>query len=242
MTHYTATAFVDQLKTFQSEEELEKIQRYFKTGKGDYSEHDQFMGVRMGQVFELAKAFEPMEPEEIERLLESPIHEVRAGGVSIMDYQARNRKTPESRKKELFDLYLRRHDRINNWDLVDRAAPHVVGGYLWDKPRGILYQLARSENLWERRTAIVCTWFFIRKGDVADTFAVGEILIDDPNEIIQKAVGSWLRTAGDKDSRRLLEFLDQHAAGMPRTALRYAVEHLEDAQRKYYLGLKNSGD
>ena len=107
----------------------------------------------MGHVFELAKEFMEMPPAEIEKLLESPIHEARAGAVSVMDFQARSKKTSESRKKELFDLYIKRHDRINNWDLVDRSAIYVIGAYLFDKPRDILYKLARSKNIWERRTA-----------------------------------------------------------------------------------------
>jgi 3-methyladenine DNA glycosylase AlkD len=173
---------------------------------------------------------------EIEKLLENPIHEVRAGAVSIMDFQARNRKTPESRRKELFDLYIRRHDRINNWDLVDRSAPHVVGGYLFDKPRKILYKLARSKNMWERRTSIVSTWFFIRNGDVNDAFKIAELLLEDKEDLIHKAAGSWLRTAGGKDRKRLISFLDEYAAVMPRTMLRYAIEHLDKDQRAVYMG------
>jgi 3-methyladenine DNA glycosylase AlkD len=126
----------------------------------------------MGQVFALAKEFVQMPPTEIEKLLESPIHEVRAGALSVMDKQARGKKTPESRRKELFDLYLRRTDRVNSWDLVDVSAPFVVGRYLFDKPRDILYRLARSESVWERRTAIVSSYYFIREGDLSDTFAI----------------------------------------------------------------------
>src|SRR6185369_12217953 len=144
----SASQFVERLKAHQSPDELKKIQRYFKSGEGQYGEGDEFMGVRMGQVFALAKEFIEMPPDEIEKLLESPIHEVRTGAVSIMDWQARSKKTPEGRRKELFDLYLRRHDRINNWDLVDRSSIYVVGGYLFDKPHDILYKLARSKNIW----------------------------------------------------------------------------------------------
>jgi 3-methyladenine DNA glycosylase AlkD len=126
------------------------------------------MGVRMGQVFALAKEFIEMPLGEIEKLLESPIHEVRVGAVSIMDWQARSKKTTEERRKELFDLHIRRHDRINSWDLVDRSSPYVVGGYLFEKPRDILYKLARSKNISERRTAIVGTGYFIRQGDRMD--------------------------------------------------------------------------
>ena len=233
-----ARQFVERLKAHRSRAELEKIQRYFRSGKGDYGEGDEFIGVRMGQVFALAKEFIEMQPGEIEKLLESPIHEVRAGAVSIMDWQARNRKTPESRRKELFDLYMRRHDRINNWDLVDRSAPYVVGGYLFDKSRNMLYKLARSKNMWERRTAIVSTYYFVRAGDVADTFKIAEMLLNDDQDLIHKAAGGWLREAGKKDHAKLLRFLDKHAATMPRTMLRYALEKLDKEQRSHYLSMK----
>ncbi|HKQ72281.1 MAG TPA: DNA alkylation repair protein [Blastocatellia bacterium] len=237
----SAAEFVKKLKTYRSAEELKKIQRYFKTGAGDYGEGDEFMGVRMGQVFALAKEFIEMPPNEIEKLLESPIHEVRVGAVSIMDWQARSKKTPSERKKELFDLYIRRHDRINNWDLVDRSAPYVVGGYLFDKPRDVLYKLARSKNVWERRTAIVSTYYFVRLGDVTDTFKIAEMLLNDDHDLIHKATGGWLREAGKKDQKKLLSFLDKYAPSMPRTALRYAIEHLDKKQRDRYLDLKKGG-
>lgn len=235
---FTARQFVEQLKTLQSDTELKKILRYFKSGAGEYGEGDQFIGVQMGKVFALAKTFMEMELKEIEKLLESPIHEARTGAVSIMDFQARSKKTTAARKKELFGLYIRRHDRINNWDLVDRSAPYVVGGYLADQPRKILYKLARSKNIWERRTAIVSTYYFIRQGDVADTFAIAEILVHDKEDLIHKAMGGWIRMAGLKDQSQLLRFLDKHAATMPRTALRYATERLSQKQKAYYMGKK----
>ena len=240
-TNVTAAEFVKKLKTYQSDEELKKIQRYFKSGDGQAGEGDQFLGVRMGQLFALAKEFIQMPPSEIEKLLESPIHEVRAGACSIMDKQARSKKTPESRRQELYDLYLRRHDRINNWDLVDLAAIYVVGGYLADKPRKPLYKLARSKNTWERRTAMLSTAYFIRQGELDDTYQLAELLLHDKEDLVQKAVGWMLRFAGDKDRPRLVRFLDQHAAGMPRVALRNALEKFEEAQRKHYLGLKKAG-
>jgi DNA alkylation repair enzyme len=237
----SAAEFIKKLKTYRSPVELKKIQRYFKTGAGEYGEGDEFIGVRMGQIFALAKEFIEMPPDEIEKLLESPIHEVRVGAVSIMDWQARSKKTPNERKKELFDLYLRRHDRINNWDLVDRSAPYVIGGYLFDKPRDILFKLARSKNIWERRTAIVSSGYFIRKGDIADTFRIAEILLNDEQDLIHKATGWMLRSSGGVDRQKLLSFLDQHAATMPRTALRYAIEHLNKEHRDHYLKLKKVG-
>jgi len=231
----SAEQFVKRLKAHRSPEEAKKY-LHLKSGEGDV-----FIGVRMGQVFELAKEFIEMPPGEIEKLLESPIHEARVGAVSIMDWQARSKKTSERRRKELFDLYIKRHDRINNWDLVDRSAPYVVGGYLADKPRDILYKLARSKNIWERRTAIVSTGYFIRHGDVDDTFKIAEILLTDDQDLIHKATGWMLREAGKKDRQKLLSFLDKHAATMPRTALRYAIEHLDKKQRDHYLRMKKVG-
>jgi len=234
----TAEQYVARLYTYQSDAELRKIQRYFKSGAGEYGEGDTFMGVRMGQVFALSKEFIDLPPSEISRLLAHPIHEVRAGGCSIMDKQARRKQTPASRRKELYDLYFAHMDGINNWDLVDLAAPFVVGGYLFDKPRAVLYRLARSPNLWERRTAIVSTYYFIRQGDVDDTFAISALLLHDDEDLIHKAVGGGLRWAGDSDPARLRAFLDQHAAAMPRTMLRYAIEHFDPPERAHYLGLK----
>ena len=237
----SAERFARELEAHRSPGEAKKYLRYFKTGEGQYGEGDVFVGVRMGQVFALAKEHIDMPPVEIEKLLESPVHEVRAGAMSIMDKQGRRKKTPESRRKELYDLYLRRTDRINNWDMVDLGAPYVVGRYLFDKPRDVLYELARSENVWERRTAIVATSYFIRQGDVDDTFEIAEILLDDDQDLIHKAAGGWLRETGKKDREQLLRFLDRYAATMPRTMLRYALEHLDGDQRAHYMGMKGAG-
>ncbi len=237
--HTDAATFVAKLDEYRSPDELKKIQRYFKSGAGQYGEGDVFIGVRMGQVFALAKEFIDMPPGEIDKLLENHIHEVRAGALSIMDKQARRSRTPAARRRELFELYLRRTDRINNWDLVDLGAPYVVGRHLFDKPRGILYELARSENVWERRTAIVATSYFIRQGDLSDTLGIAEALLHDDHDLIHKAAGGWLRETGKKDRQRLLAFLDTHAADMPRTMLRYAIEHLDKDQRAHYMGMKD---
>ena len=232
-TTVTAKQFITRLKTYSSPKERENLLRYFKNTDGD-----QFIGVRMGQVFSLAKEFIDMPPDEIEKLLDSKIHEVRAGGCSVMDKQARRKKTTPERRKELYDLYLRRHDRINNWDLVDVCSIYVVGGYLFDKPRAVLYKLARSKNMWERRTSIVSTAYFIRQRDLDDTFKISEILLNDKEDLIHKATGWMLRFAGDKDRPRLIAFLEKHGATMPRVALRYAIEKFDKKQRDYYLGLK----
>ena len=194
--------------------------------------------IPMRQLFELAKDFVAASPEETEVLLDRPDHPPRVVAVSIMDFQARRKATPAARRRELYDLYLRRHDRIDTWDLVDRAAPHVVGGYLWDKSREPLFRLAASPRWYERRTSIVSTWFFIRRGDLDDTFRIAEMLANDPEDLVQKAVGGWIREAGKRDEPRLRDFLDRHAATMPRTALRYAIEHLPPDTRDHYLNRK----
>lgn len=231
-----AEQFVTKLKTFQSDKELEKIQRYFKSDSQD----NQIIGVRMKRIFDLAKENTDMSLDEVERLLENPYYEARMGAVSIMDFQAKRKKITGVQHKKLFDLYINRHDRINTWDFVDRAAQHVIGGYLFDfnKPRDILYKLAKSDNVWERRTAIVSTSYFIKKGDLEDTFRIAELLLNDDHEMIHKAVGSWIRHAGKQDEQKLLEFLDQHAAKMPRTMLRYATEKLDKEQKRHYRSLK----
>jgi 3-methyladenine DNA glycosylase AlkD len=236
----TAKEFIERLEAYRSEVERQKISRYFKDNLDN--KNDRFIGVRMGQLFALAKEFHEMTPKEIEKLLASPIHEVRAGGCSIMGQQATSKKTSPERRKELYDLYLRRHDRINNWDLVDLASYKVLGTYLYDfkKPRTILYKLARSKNMWERRTAIVTTLHFIRKGEVVDTFKIAELLMKEKEDLVHKGMGWALRYAGQKDRKQLLSFLDKNAAAMPRVALRYAIEHLDKKQRESYLGKRKA--
>jgi 3-methyladenine DNA glycosylase AlkD len=195
-------------------------------------------GLGMGQVFSLAKEFTDTPLTEVEKLLNSPIHKVRVGAVSIMDFQARGKKTTEERKKELFDLYIRKHDRINTWDLVDRSGIWVVGGYLFDKPRKVLYKLAKSKFMPERRTAIVATLFFIGRKDVEDAFKLAELMLYDKEDLIHKANGWALRFAGDKDRAQLVKFLKKHAATMPRVTLRYAIEHFDKKERDAYLAMK----
>ena len=189
----------------------------------------------MASLFKLAKEFSKMPLNEIEKLLVNDYYEARMGAVSIMDFQARDKKLTPAQKKELYDLYIAQHRYINNWDLVDRSAPHVVGGYLNDKPRKVLYKLAKSKNVWERRTAIVATWFFIRQNDLDDTFKIAELLVNDEHDLIQKAVGSWIREAGKRDQRKLLGFLDKYAETMPRVTLRYAVEKLDKKRKEAYM-------
>ncbi len=213
------------------------LQRFFKTGPGEYGEGDQFIGLRVPQTRRICRDFFDLSIDQIEIMLESPIHEHRLAGLIIMSNQVKSKKFPTSHKELLYELYLRRTDRINNWDLVDTSCRDVVGRYLMDKPRDILYQLAESSDLWERRIAIVSTWEFIRHGDLDDTFRLSKALKNDKQDLIHKASGWMLREAGKKDVNRLVEFLDENATTMPRTMLRYSIEKLPEAQRRYYLGL-----
>lgn len=226
----SAKAFIAQLVSLPQIQKAEN-ERYYK----DEVAGNQFLGVRMAEIFRLAKEYSPMDLSEIEKLLDNAYYEVRLGAVSIMDFMARDKATVVSTREALFELYINRHDSINNWDLVDRSAPYVVGGYLFDKDRIILYQLAKSKNIWERRTAIVSTYYFIRQNDLEDTFKIGAMLVHDKHDLINKAVGSWIREAGKKDNGKLLAFLDNFAVTMPRVTLRYAIEKLDKKQRDHYL-------
>jgi 3-methyladenine DNA glycosylase AlkD len=233
---HTARAFTERLMALQSDAELRKIQRYFKSGEGEYGEGDHFIGVRMGAIFALAKEFVDLAPKDIEALLDSDIHELRVGALSVMAKQYRLKSTTDERRQELYDLYLRRHDRINNWDLVDLAAWHVIGPHLVTRPRKVLYTLAKSESLWERRTAILATFAFIKRGEVDDALAISELLLGDNEDLIHKAVGGMLRAAGGKDRKALTGFLVKHAASMPRTMLSYAIEHFTPAEKANWRG------
>ncbi len=237
----TAEGLVAALKKFQSKDELQKIRRYFKSGKGEYGEGDQFLGVKMGKVFDLAAKYSEMSIIEIGKLLSSPLHEIRAAGVSIMDKEGRSNKTSDERRKEMYDLYLKRTDAVNNWDLVDLGSPYIVGRYLFDKPRTVLHKLARSKSIWERRIAIVSTAYFLRRGETSETFRVAELLVQDKEDLIHKAVGGWIREAGKKYPEKLEAFLNIHAPDMPRTMLRIACEKLDKKQKDFYLRI-NEGD
>lgn len=232
----TAEHFVQELEKIADTARVAEVARFFADGP----DKSDVMGVSIGKIFPVAKKFAAMPLTEIEQLLDDPHYEVRMGAVAIMDFQARAKKTDAATREALFDLYLRRHNRINNWDLVDRAAPHVIGGWLADKPRDVLYELATSRDPWRRRTAIVATWFFIRAGDTEDTFRICAMLLNEPHEYVQKAIGSWLRTAGEVDRPRLIAFLDEHAEQMPRISLRMATEKLPKDERVHYMGRNKS--
>jgi 3-methyladenine DNA glycosylase AlkD len=190
------------------------------------------------EIFSLAKKYQQITVFEVVKLLTDEDANRRLGAVSILDWKARNKKTTQKERKEIYEAYIGNHNWIDNWGLVDRSAPYVVGGYLHDKDKKPLYDLAKSQNPMERRTSIVSTYFFIKKNEVEDTFKIAEILVNDEDEYVQKAVGSWIREAGKKEEEKLKKFLNKYATEMPRITLRYAIEKFDKKTRDYYLNLK----
>jgi 3-methyladenine DNA glycosylase AlkD len=230
-TDIGADAFIARLEREASDVERLKYRRYFP------ERHHEFIGVRMGVVFAAARDFANMDIDQIERLLDQDAHEVRAGAVRIMAEQAKARATTDEQLQALAALYLRRHDRIDDWDLVDLGAWEVLGRSLVDRPRDVLLELAASDDPWRRRSAITATFAFIRRGELDETYRIAGRLLDDEHELVRKAVGWALRNAGDHDPKRLTEFLDGHAASMPRSTLRNAIEKLALEERKRLLSL-----
>ncbi len=207
------------------------LQRFFKTGKGQYGEGDKFIGVTMPEQRAIAKKFTQLSLTEIQALLNSKVHEHRMTGLIVLVNKYKQSKD----KKKYYDFYLKNTNRINNWDLVDVTSPHVVGHYLFDKDRSILYQLARSKDLWEKRISIISTFYFIREEDFNDSLKIAEILLKDKHDLIHKAVGWMLREIGKKDQAVEERFLIKHYKHMPRTMLRYAIERFDEKKRMFYM-------
>jgi 3-methyladenine DNA glycosylase AlkD len=213
------------------------LQRFFKTGKGQYGEGDIFLGLKVPVQRTLAKEYRDLPINDVIRLLQSKIHEHRLTAllILILQYQKADDKT----RKIIFNLYLKHRKWINNWDLVDLSAPNIVGNYLLDKNRGILYKLAKSKSLWDKRIAILATFEFIKAGDAKDTFRIAEILLNDEHDLIHKATGWMLREVGKRIGRSTEEiFLQKYYRQMPRTMLRCAIEHFSPALKKNYMAKK----
>lgn len=221
------------LRSAASPERAATLTWFFKTGKGQYGEGDRFLGLTLPELRAIARDFRELDLDDVERLLESEWHEARALALVVMNHQYR--RGDAATQKRIYDLYMRRTDRINNWDLVDISAPHIVGRHLLTRSRAPLKRLAKSKDLWERRIAIVATQELIRQGQFADTLAIALQLLDDEHDLIHKATGWMLREVGKRNERALLLFLDRHAAHMPRTALRYSLERLPTAKRERYM-------
>jgi 3-methyladenine DNA glycosylase AlkD len=227
-------AIRSELRSVSDEAKARILASFFKTGPGEYGEGDLFLGVSVPGIRKIVKAHKNAEMQEIQKLLRSKYHEERLAALLMLVelYQ----RGDESRKQDIYDFYLANTASINSWDLVDLTAPHIVGEYLHGKDTSMLTRLAHSKNLWERRIAILSTYHFIRQGDCRETLRIAKLLLQDPHDLIHKAVGWMLREVGKRCSiERECGFLDRHAAVMPRTMLRYAIERFPAEMKSRYM-------
>jgi 3-methyladenine DNA glycosylase AlkD len=220
-------SIIHDLQKLKDSVKAKNLQRYFKTGKGEYGEGDVFIGLTVPQVRAIAKKYKDLPLGDVEELLHNKIHEYRLTALIIL--------THKKLTKEIVDLYLRNTKYINNWDLVDLSSHEILGTYLVDKPRNILYKLAKSNNIWERRVAVISTFAFLRNGDISDSLKLAQLLQNDPHDLMHKAVGWMLREVGKRDEKALVDYLSTHYKTMPRTMLRYAIEKFLPAERQKYL-------
>jgi len=223
-----------ELQKNSSKEKAEIYSKFFKTQKGEYGEGDIFIGLTVPKQREIAKKYSNLSLSKIQQLLKSKIHEYRLTALLIIC--EKYKKAKEEEKANIFNFYLKNTKKINNWDLVDISAPNIVGNFLLDKKKSVLYNLANSSNLWEKRIAIVSTLYFIQKKEFEDALAISEILLKDKHSLIHKAVGWMLREIGKRNEPILEDFLKFHYKTIPRTTLRYAIERFEESKRKEYLG------
>jgi 3-methyladenine DNA glycosylase AlkD len=229
----TGAAALRALRALGNPEMARVALRFFRTGPGEYGEGDRFIGIRVPAVRKLAREFRTLSLEDLQALLDSPLHEARLLALVVMIDQYE--RGDEASREATFRMYLDNTARINNWDLVDVSAPRIVGAHLREGSRAVLTRLAKSKSLWERRIAMLATHMFIRGGDTADAFRIARLLLRDEHDLIHKAAGWMLREAGKRDRAALERFLDEHAAVMPRTMLRYAIERFAPAERRRYL-------
>ncbi|MFH1188334.1 MAG: DNA alkylation repair protein [bacterium] len=224
------------IKELRSKKDKRKaviLQRFFKTGKGEYGEGDLFLGLPVPVSRAIAKKYYDLSLFDVEKLLQSKIHEERFVALLILIYQFQ--KGDIRIKEDIYCLYIRKKEYVNNWDLVDVSADKIVGWYLFDKDKEFLYTLAKSESVWDRRIAIMATFWFVKNGIFNTTFAIVDILFQDEHDLIHKAVGWMLREVGNRSRLDEEEFLQKHYKEMPRTMLRYAIEKFPDGIRQAYL-------
>ena len=227
------TQLIKELQQIADPEIAKNLSWFFKTGKGEYGEGDKFIGISVPLLRSISKINQNLELKDLRKLLDSEIHEYRLSVLMILrlKYEKGDQKT----KKEIVKFYLKNTKKINNWDLVDLSCHYILGNWLLDKDRKILYKLANSKNLWEKRIAIISTFAFIHNNQYIDTLEISKILLDDKHDLIHKAVGWALREIGKKDKETEIKFLNKYYKAMPRTMLRYAIEKFSDKERKYYL-------
>ena len=235
MKNLESVRIIGELESLGTEAKRETLPRFFKTGKGEYGEGDKFLGVVVPLTRQVARGHLEASWETLDELLASPWHEARLCALLII--VLRWKRSDEEERRKAFDFYLAHSERINNWDLVDLSAPTIVGQYLLDKPRDVLYRLAESPLLWDNRIAMVATLGLMRGGELDDTYQLSTKLLGHPHDLMHKAVGWMLREAGKRDEARLLSYVRSHVKEMPRTTLRYAIERLPQPLRKELMAL-----
>jgi 3-methyladenine DNA glycosylase AlkD len=223
-----------ELRELAKPEKIPIYKNFFKTGKGEYGEGDEFIGVTVPDSRKVARANVDISYEDLAYILKSRIHEDRLCALIILVYKF-DKAIPEQEKKRAVDFYLKYHLYGNNWDLVDVIAPKILGPWLIHRDKSLLYEYAHSSNLWERRIAIMTTFYFIRQGEFEDTISISEILLNDRHDLIHKAVGWMLREMGKRDQKELTNFLNKYYINMPRTMLRYSIERLPEQLKTSYI-------
>ncbi|MDP3987762.1 MAG: DNA alkylation repair protein [Candidatus Levybacteria bacterium] len=213
------------------------LSRFFKTGKGQYGEGDIFLGIPVPNQRRVAKRYVNLPLNELEKLLNSKIHEHRLTALLILVDKYKKTRL-DSARQEIFDFYLKNTKNINNWDLVDLSAPNIVGNFLLNSNRNVLYKLANSKNLWEKRIAVLATYAFIKNNQFEDTLKISQILLKDKHDLMHKAVGWMLREVGKRNQEIEEEFLKKYYKQMPRAMLRYAIEKFSEEKRRFYLKKK----
>ena len=216
----------------------QNLARFFKTKKGEYGYGDIFLGIKVPIQRSIAKEFKELSLPQVQKLLENKYHECRLTGLLILTYKFP--KANQEEQKNIYDLYIKNLNHINNWDLVDLSAPNILGAYLFSRSHRSLYNLVKSKNLWYRRIAILSTFYFIKNDKFNDSLKIAQLLLNDKHDLIHKAVGWMLREVGKRNKQVLFYFLDENFSKMPRTCLRYAIERLPQNIRKGYLQKKTS--
>lgn len=227
---------IQELRALANPAKIPDYKRFFKTGRGEYGEGDEFLGIKVPDIRSVVKKFHPqLSLEDVKKIISSSFHEERMFALLLLVAKYKSKSNRQESKEQIYQFYLHHKKHINNWDLVDVTAPHIIGAYLLNKERDILYQLARSPVLWDRRIAIISTFAFINAQQFEDTLQIADILLQDEHDLIHKAVGWALRNVGIKDLPAELDFLKPRYHIMPRTMLRYAIEKFEEGLRKKYL-------
>ncbi|MEK6864322.1 MAG: DNA alkylation repair protein [Nanoarchaeota archaeon] len=224
---------LSEMQHLSNPEKAKLLSGFFKTGKGDYGEGDVFLGIMVPFQREVAGKYKGLSLSEIQELLNSKIHEHRLTALFILIHQYK--KANEKKKEEIVKLYLSNTKNVNNWDLVDLSAPRILGEYLLDKDRKMLYAMAKSNLLWDRRIAVLATFMFISKNDFKDSLKLAELLLKDKHDLMHKAIGWMLREIGKRNQKAEEDFLKKHYKQMPRTMLRYSIEKFDDKKKKFYM-------